>query len=535
MFGLGIHYLNGWAMAAADGARKEIAEWPPHPDRVFMALAAAWFETGKDKAEGDALSWLEELAPPEIAASEAFQRHAIKEKRSPVSYVPINDSKLAGGRKIHDVLNHQNPSLKELKDAGITQLPELRPRQPRSFPVAIPVEPTVYFIWQSDIEEKLKESLASLCNKVVSVGHSASLVQMWLTTNPPEPTLVPSDGLVKHRLRVSGNGRLAYLEARMNKEAIIAYTALETQVSKATGKEKTNLKKELSIRFPQGCPMSLHPEPSLWQGYGNPATPSIEPIRGSVFAPRIIVLALSGKQLGLNSTLKITEALRGSLLTACQLPIPEWVSGHTPDGKRSEKPHIAMLPLPFVGRQHADGRLMGLALAIPREIDSIAVEKTLIPWLRDEHGLPRQIRLFDGQWFECTCEMERRDTPPMNLQSETWTTPAMCWATVTPIVLDKHFDGKDKWDKAAESIKDSCERIGLPRPVEVMLSPVSMFEGAPRSNEFPWISRKRDGGRMHHTHVVIVFLEKVQGPIIIGAGRYRGYGLLRPIQQGGKK
>ena len=29
MFGLGIYYLNGWAMAAADGAKKQRAEWPP--------------------------------------------------------------------------------------------------------------------------------------------------------------------------------------------------------------------------------------------------------------------------------------------------------------------------------------------------------------------------------------------------------------------------------------------------------------------------------------------------------------------------
>ena len=52
MFSLGIRYLMGWAMAAVDGARKEHAEWPPHPDRVFMAMAAAWFETGQEAGEG---------------------------------------------------------------------------------------------------------------------------------------------------------------------------------------------------------------------------------------------------------------------------------------------------------------------------------------------------------------------------------------------------------------------------------------------------------------------------------------------------
>ena len=91
MFALGLHYLNGWSMAAADGARKERAEWPPHPDRVFMALAAAWFETGEDHAEGEALRWLEALPPPAIAASDADSRAAV------VSYVPVNDD--GGGKK----------------------------------------------------------------------------------------------------------------------------------------------------------------------------------------------------------------------------------------------------------------------------------------------------------------------------------------------------------------------------------------------------------------------------------------------------
>ena len=40
MFSLGIRYLCGWAMATHPSERDR-PEWPPHPDRVFMALAAA--------------------------------------------------------------------------------------------------------------------------------------------------------------------------------------------------------------------------------------------------------------------------------------------------------------------------------------------------------------------------------------------------------------------------------------------------------------------------------------------------------------
>ncbi len=128
MFVLALHYLNGWAMAAADGARKEQAEWPPHPDRVFMALAAAWFETGEDAAEGAALRWLESQQAPAITASDAAMRHSTDGERPVLSFVPTNDTRL--GR-----LPSSNDAGK-IKTAGLSLLPEYRSRQPRAFPVA---------------------------------------------------------------------------------------------------------------------------------------------------------------------------------------------------------------------------------------------------------------------------------------------------------------------------------------------------------------------------------------------------------------
>ena len=131
MFALGIRYLNGWAMAASDGARKERAEWPPHPDRVFMALAAAWFETGKDAEEGAALRWLEGLPPPAITASDAALRTTV------TSYVPVNDD--GGGKK-----SNPKTELDKLRNKGLALVPEHRLRQPRGFPVVIPAKAGIW-------------------------------------------------------------------------------------------------------------------------------------------------------------------------------------------------------------------------------------------------------------------------------------------------------------------------------------------------------------------------------------------------------
>jgi CRISPR-associated protein Csb2 len=524
MLSLGVHYLNGWSMAAADGADKQRAEWPPHPDRIFMALAAAWFETGQDPAEGKALRWLESLpSPPGLHVSDAEMRQIV------TSYVPVNDTTRAGERKIDALIGNPNVTIDELKKAGLGLLTEFRTRQGRSFPVAIPHEPIVYLIWNVEIPEGMRRPLDELCQKVTNVGHSASFVQMWVTLNPPQANLVPVSVMARHRLRVQTAGRLDYLERRYNRKKVLEWADLNARMEKAAGKEKSRLRDEIRTRFPTGRPLSFHPEPALWQGYDAPLPIAKAELRGTVFDPKVIVLKVAGKRLSLPATLKLTEALRGSLLKGCQVPIPEWLSGHDPGGTRSEKPHIALFPMAFVGNEHADGRVLGVALALPRGIEPVEIARVLEMWLRDEKSLPRQNHLFDGQWLECIVEVDSRDSPPVNLQIDTYLGPSQRWGSVTPVVLDRHFNGPDKWERAADSVKEACVRIGLPRPVEVQLCSVSVFEGAGNCKDYSQLKRKSDGGRMHHTHAVIVFEEEIMGPMLIGAGRYRGYGLCRPL------
>jgi len=145
----------------------------------------------------------------------------------------------------------------------------------------------------------------------------------------------------------------------------------------------------------------------------------------------------------------------------------------------------------------------------------------------DQYGLPQRIKLFDGQWLECEAIIEEREAPPLALQQETWIGPARCWATVTPVVLDRHHNGSNRWDKACETVKDSCERIGLPRPLEVTLQPNTRFSGVPAASAFAPLLRKQ-GGTLQHHHATILFDRPVYGPMMIGAGRFRGYGLCRP-------
>lgn len=295
------------------------------------------------------------------------------------------------------------------------------------------------------------------------------------------------------------------------------------------------MKVRLRDRFPDGKPVSLRPVPGRWQGYDRPPKDKAHETPGSVFDPQLIVLGIKGKRVSLLATLKLAAALRGLLMKECpEQPPPEWFSGHRLDGKPTAELHLAFIPLPFVGTEHADGCIMGLALVLPMGLDQHEVGHCLEPFLRDPTtGLPREHPLFDGQWFECAIELETRERLPKNLDPGTWTRESSVWASVTPVVLNRHFDGKDKWERAAESVKDACLHIGLPRPREVLLHPVSLVEGVPHAREYPQLLRKNDGGRQSHNHTVIVFDEPVRGPVLVGAGRFRGYGLCRPMDEEG--
>ena len=783
MFALGIRYLNGWSMAAADGAAKQQAEWPPHPDRVFMAMAAAWFETGEDAKEGAVLRWLETQHPPSIVASGRSLRAVV------TSFVPVNDD--GGGWKS----KQPKTGLQKLKRRGLAVVPEHRSRQPRSFPVAIPHDPTVRLIWGEGELGAHRNTLERLAAKVTHIGHSASFVQMWLEREcTAEPTWEPADGIADHRLRVPSPGRLDRLARACNRQAWVAYHDLREELRRAnadlkamkqpprvawsgfpdvvllaqeratklhpeythaksgdpaaaarlvdsllddgkvatvrtllaeasrsgkptlvsvhayesdgvnaipialarllslhlgipndealvqtnvvahtgadgysrlarqaafdgpvtsgteyvivddfvgqggtlanlrgslakrggnvigavalTGKPYSvrlnpteeqlhelrqkhgphfeewwkehfghafdclthsearylarspdvdtirdrlaavqqagngprgrrspreqrrhikELRARITERFPHP-PQTMRPQPGRWQGYVLARKAASDMTHRSVFDHRVIVLRIVGKRLPLSATLRATAALRGLLMRECPVQPPaEWFSGHHPGGKASDLPHMALVPLPFVGSPYADGAIMGLGLALPHDLDPLEAGRSLEPILRDQDtGLPRQHRLFDGQWVECGIELETGERPSRSLDPNTWTggpAGSRVWASVTPVVLNRHFDGKDRWKRASESIKEACEHIGLPRPSDVLLHPVSLVEGVPHARDFPQMTRKSDGGRRSHNHAVMVFDQPVRGPVSVGAGRFRGYGFCRPMAE----
>src|SRR5690606_32839389 len=128
-----------------------------------------------------------------------------------------------------------------------------------------------------------------------------------------------------------------------------------------------------------------------------------------------------------------------------------------------------------------------------------------------------------------------------SLDPARYTRPARIFATVTPIVLDRHLkrSGAERLEEAAEQIATACRNIGLPEPEAVVVDKHSAVEGAPAaypSGRAPrWLTWRLLPSLASRllTHVAIRFAEPVEGPVIRGAGRFVGLGLCLPIDRRG--
>ncbi len=471
MIAIGIEYLNGVAVATHPADYRE-AEWPPHPARLFMALAASFFETRDNSMETayrerEALEWLEALPSPEIVAPRGSSRGVVKH------FVPVNDL------KTKDVIP--------------------RRRQERFFPATVlGDESSVWFVWaEAAPTTPIRAALERLTQRLVRVGHSSSFVRACLADVPgkAQDRWTPSDG-GSLRLRVSHPGLLSNLE-------------------------------ELHA-------LGERPSTGKWQGYelwrGTVSAPDPVP---SVFDPRIVILRLrEGPNLGLTFTLRLTDALRSAVMSNAPATLPEFLSGHGSDGGPSRRPHAAFLPLAFVDGEYADGHLMGLGIALPIRLSAeermICLRALASRLSSSEQPL---IRLNLGRLGVWEMKVDSDEDPPRNLRPSLYTRRCTTWASVTPVVLDRFAEEEREQE---EIIATGCERIGLPSPIEVHVSRFSQFRSVPPAWEFPPLTTGKRQDRRYHVHVALRFAQPVCGPVLIGAGRYRGYGLCKPVGDSGR-
>lgn len=552
MFALGIDFITGVAVMT-DAANREKAEWPPHPARVFMALVAAHYESrplpedgGEAEAawvhERAALEWLQGQGAPQMSWPEASPRDVVK------VYVPVNDAGVS-------------PSPGRVKEsdmrAALGVMPDRRSRQERTFP-ALHIdgdgpERYVHLRWPgAEPTRDILAALTRLARKVTRIGHSSSLALVWVSQaeGAPLPTYEPDAKPTRTRrgipLRIPAPGFLAEIDQCFNAGEIDAFFELSEAIVRRTGAAKNQAKAAFEKRFStawsrsSNAPVRLRPSTGRTAFYSR--VDEAQPlIAASTFDSELLVLTQQeGPVLGLESTVALATALRGYLLQFAEGK-PEWFTGHSAPGLPSTGGHMAILPLAFVGAEHADGHVLGLAVAFPRAIPAAQRAACLRGRLFGPSGEDLQPELQMGSIGTWTVRREERSLPPLALRSATWCEPSPVWASVTPVVLDRHpkhdpCAERALWrDEVAAGIAQSCERQGLPKPELIDVDKTSWHRGAPRSRPgpggMPRLPGKEGAAPRQQVHVLIQFPCEVRGPLLLGAGRFRGYGLCKPLGQ----
>lgn len=487
---LEIEYLSGVCFAAL-GPDSDLPDWPPQPDRVFSALVATWGARGERADEAEALEWLESQPVPKLEASEHSPRTA------PISFVPPNDAESgrSGNRAV---------------------LPAFRRRQPRRFPATRPDLPLVRLIW-SDVSpsEDTFAALEALAADTAYVGHSASLTRCRFQRGPAGSL----SGQVRSPRRRVYPGRLA--ELRRSYELFAA----------SGGKRGRPL---------AGAPVRPEPEAEHRPPYA--------------FEDRWLLLEhVDGQMPDVRAAALVAKAIRDALLCGYRRAgledrIPEVVSGHAADGSPSRKPHLAIVPLPFTGFPYADGHIMGFALVPPRGSEILADDdlrralRRIAP-LDEHHGWRVvTVRPKAGKSPEPPFSVALSPTfepPPgkSSLDPALYRGPARTFATITPIALDRHLKqtGEARNAEIADQLLGACRNVGLPQAEIVVSDKHSAFEGAPSAypsgKSPPWLRWRMPATLRSRqlTHAVLRFPEPVQGPVLLGAGRYVGLGLCRPL------
>jgi CRISPR-associated protein Csb2 len=574
MFAIAIELLSNRYTATQFNDRNR-AEWPPHPARLFSAMVAAWADSDEpDPAERNALRWLEDQSSPTIRCGDGHERRVV------THFVPVNDA-TALSRNVSGTYRSLSEALRTLQDAEgsgdvrqvaraqatlakveakavadagraghargnetagvLAVLPEHRGKQGRTYPTVLPDESAIWFIWpDAKVSEEHWVALDGLLGRVARIGHSSTFVACRCTRESITPTWVPGsagpdDDAI--RLRVPRTGLLDRLEMAFAWHG---------------GEEPRTLPAGMSY-------------------YRRARTGRRPAVRRPLLGGDWYVLGFTGKRApSAVHALDIARAVRGAVLAHSEQPVPEILSGHRQrengtDGPTAplDRPHVAFVSLLNAGNRYSDGSVSGVALVLPADAtaaDKAVLERALVAWKSSDYRLQltRGDRLtMTGlgvdrsraaeTWLDASISPRRRTAT-----RDYWSGPARRWVTVTPIALDR-FPGRlssarpDERDQAeanaVEAIARACVHAGLaddPAAVTVTIRmdaplaglPASPSRGPQRGQRFP---RYETGGGSARVcvHAEIEFPEEVRGPVLVGAGRYLGYGLCLPVGQRG--
>lgn len=437
--------------------RPSQAEWPPHPARLFCALVAS----AMDDNDWAMLRWLEAAGVPEVWACEAADQEAVE------GYVVTNTIEQKGG----------------------SQSWPGRTNGSRSRVSAIPQVPAFTIVWaHATPDGDTLVRLRRLARRVPYVGRVTSTASLSVEAEIDEP----------------GPEWARYVPSRIGEHALaelrIPYPGYTDQLQQAYADGQRAWAVARSVPYTVAGRTA---EPAVVAG-------PFSDLLIFRFAPRVV-------QPAGDSLLTLTARLRQAVIQRIGDDVPAEVSGHGAE----DRPHLGYLALLNTGHDNADGNVLGVALAVPRQMDPGSLDRLLERTVDDPI---RRLTIRRDQAIPV--EHDPYLTSPLRLTPEWWMAAprgSHSWVSAAPLMLDRYPSRKQD---ARDLVFRSLATAGYPEPEEVEISPAALTRGAVHRPRKGTIPEGRPVRPMVHARVR--FAQPVVGPVLAGSMRYLGLGLFVP-------
>lgn len=462
-----------------DGRYHGAGDWPPSPARLFQALVAAAALPGLDAAKRVALTWLESLDPPTIAAPKALAGQNVN------LFVPNNDLDAKGG--------------------DIRRIAEIRSAtkhvRPRLFDAAAPL----HYVWRFDGDESMAGCLCGIAGGLYQLGRGVDMA--WaigevLDSEEAEQHLTDYPGVI-YRPSLNGEGTtlecpdegsLTSLEAR--------HAANARRFTRSNG----------NTQFANA------PRPRFRAvAYNSTAIHALFELRrttapGAPFAPWPLKSAAAlVKVLRDGACARLEEHFSRALVQRVLI-------GR--DATQVDKAlRVRIVPLPSIGHPYADRGIRRVLVEIPPDCP---LRPDDVIW--GFAGMEITASVLDaetGEILSSPVELVRTDDESMlahyGLAEEE---ASLLWRSVTPLAF------REPTVHAVVQALRHADVRGRVANVRVQREPLEA--GGERAEAFAAGTRFP---LRQLWHVEITFVEPMSGPLTLGNGRYAGLGLMAPVQE----
>jgi CRISPR-associated protein Csb2 len=206
--------------------------------------------------------------------------------------------------------------------------------------------------------------------------------------------------------------------------------------------------------------------------------------------------------------------------------VERYVVGHRSKTAEAHR-QFSYLPLPSIGHEYADHAVRRVMIAAPAGDDELLEHlsarlagRQLKPERGDEfgeQGPPTLIRVSDDN------------------VAQRYTAEANRWATVTPVILPGHDDRKPA--KTRKLIDAALSQSGIDEACTYEWSAFSRFRNSLSAHKFdrnkrPIYLKPRYLQHLTSVHLTLTFKSamKIPGPLVIGAGRHIGFGVMARLE-----